>query len=133
MRSYTKDYEYGKSKEEEILPIICKFFNDDIKQSNKRYTKYDYIGKNYLYEVKSRTNKLNDFPDTLLPKSKIIPNKKQIFIFNFTDKIGYIEYSEEVFKNIPVKQFKRKFREGFNDKFEEYYHIPINLLLVINK
>jgi hypothetical protein len=133
MRTFKEDYQFGKSKEEEILPFLNKHFNDDIKIVENKFSKFDYVGKEYIYEVKSRTNKLNQFPDTLMPVSKVIPNKKQIFIFNFTDKIGYIEYSEDTFKTIKKGGFKRNFREDFLDKIQNYYFIPINLLKIIEK
>jgi len=133
MRTFKEDYQFGKSEEEEILPLLNQHFKDDIKLVKNKFSKFDYVGGSYIYEVKSRTNKLKAFPDTLMPVSKVIPHKKQIFIFNFTDKIGYIEYSEENFKNIKKAPFKRNKREDFLDKVQEYFFIPISALTIIEK
>jgi len=133
MRTFKEDYQFGKSKEEEILPLLSSFFKDDIQIVKNKYSKFDYVGGSYIYEVKSRTNKLLDFPDTLMPVSKVLPKetKKQIFIFNFTDKLAYIEYSEDEFKDIKKAPFKRGFRKDFLDKVQEYLFIPVSRLKII--
>lgn len=133
MKTFEKDLEFGKTKEEELTEILKEFFDDNLKPVDKKnkYCKWDYEGDKYIYELKSRNNKLNDYPTTLIPYDKIIKGKKQYFIFNFMDKIGYIRYSKKKFKNFELKPFKRNFRGGYNDLEKLYYFIPVDKLKII--
>ena len=133
MRTYKDDYNFGKEQEDLILPLLEAEFKDNIKKSEERYSKYDYSGDKYLYELKSRTNNYSKYPTTLLPADKILKNKKQIFIFNFTDQIGYIEYSKDKFSNFKLKSFIRNWRAGGKIKEKNYFYIPIEELNIIKK
>jgi len=121
------DYNFGREQEIVLLPRLNEFFKDDIKPTTDKFHKYDYEGNKYVYEMKSRTCKMEQYSTTLLPADKVIKTKKQIFLFNFTDGLYYIEYDEEVWKDIEVASFRR-FRIGVNDLEKPYYHIPTTLL-----
>jgi hypothetical protein len=121
------DYNFGREQEIVLLPRLNEFFKDDIKPTKDKFHKYDYEGNKYVYEMKSRTCKMEQYSTTLLPADKVIKTKKQIFLFNFTDGLYYIEYDEEVWKDIEVASFRR-FRIGVNDLEKPYYHIPTTLL-----
>ena len=125
--SFMRDYNFGRAQELIVLPQLAKFFNDDIKPAEDKYSKHDFIGREYVYELKSRTNTFSAYPTTYLPADKVVKTRKQIFVFNFTDGLYYIEYDEEAWKDITVAPFRR-FRIGVNDKEKPYYHIPISLL-----
>ena len=128
-----RDYTFGKQHEEKILKDISHFFNDSIVPTSDTYSKYDFEGKNYIYELKSRTCKLGTYPTTLLPVDKVIKTRKQIFLFHFTDGLYYIEKnSDDDFKDIEIASFRR-FRIGVNDKEKPYYHIPTTLLKKVEK
>jgi hypothetical protein len=133
MRSFIQDYKYGISKQTVILSHIKKFFNDDtIKELESKFSKHDYIGTGKTFELKSRTNTSYLYPDTLLPADKILDtNDKQIFLFNFTDKLAYIEYDKTLFNKFKCVPFRRHQRSDFNDKEKLYYHIPISQLKTI--
>lgn len=133
-RSFLQDYKFGIQKQVEIISYIKKFFEDDsIVELKSKFSKHDYIGKGKTFELKSRTNKYSDYPDTLLPKDKIVLNLKdrQIFLFNFTDKLTYIEYNKELFDTFKCEKFRRHQRVDFNDKEKLYYYIPIKYLKTI--
>lgn len=133
-RSFLQDYKFGIQKQVEIISYIKKFFEDDsIVELKSKFSKHDYIGKAKTFELKSRTNKYSDYPDTLLPKDKIVLNLKdrQIFLFNFTDKLTYIEYNKELFDTFKCEKFRRHQRVDFNDKEKLYYYIPIKYLKTI--
>jgi hypothetical protein len=121
------DYNFGREQEIVLLPRLNEFFKDDIKPTTDKFHKYDYEGNKYVYEMKSRTCKMEQYSTTLLPADKVIKTKKQIFLFNFTDGLYYIEYDEEVWKDIEIASFRR-FRIGVNDLEKPYYHIPTTLL-----
>ena len=127
MSAFMRDYNFGREQEIVLLPRLNEFFNDDIKHTTDKFHKYDYEGTTYVYELKSRTCKMEKYPTTLLPVDKVIKTKKQIFLFNFTNGLYYIEYDEEVWKNIEIASFRR-FRIGVNDLKKSYYYIPTTLL-----
>ena len=131
-RNFNQDYEFGKKNEKEILPIIREFFDDDIKLIKYTYSTYDYLGKKAKYELKSRTNEINDYPTTLIPylKTKCIFGKL-IFLFKFTDGLYYIEYDKEEFNKFECKLFVRNKRNDYNDYPQFYYFIPNDKLKLI--
>ena len=54
----------------------------------------------------------------MIAKDKVIPHKKQRFIFSFTDAIFYIEYDEKLFKRFRCQYFQRAKRID-KDEFME--------------
>ena len=131
--SYETDLNTGSSNEKEMLSILRKHFNKNINQTKYRYTKYDFYDTESIYELKTRNTSYKTFNTTLIPQDKIFTNikKNQYFIFSFLDKIGYIKYDNNVFKNFLVKEFVRKSREGIKDIKKNYVYIPIHLLTTI--
>lgn len=128
-RTFEQDYKLGKEQEDVILPKVNDFFEDEVKQTTNIYSKYDYEGKDAIYEIKSRFNSYSKYPTTLIALDKVLNTKmKQIFIFNFTDDIYYIEYDKKLFQRFPLKPFKRNQRQDFNDIEKLYYHIDISYL-----
>jgi hypothetical protein len=130
-KTFKDDYKFGKLEEDKQQALISKKFGE-VKKTND-YCRYDYYNDEYLFELKSRNNKYKQFPTTLLPQDKILKDipQKQIFLFNFTDGLYYIEYDEEKFKNYPLELFCRYKRKDFNDLEKKYYYIPIGDLTEI--
>lgn len=131
-KTFKKDYVFGKNEEDDKFDLIKKVFGNDLKKTNN-FCKYDFFNDKYIIELKSRNNNYNKFATTLLPADKILKNieQKQIFIFNFTDGLYYIEYDENKFNNYPNEKFVRNKRNDFNDLYKPYYYIPINDLIKI--
>jgi putative lipase involved disintegration of autophagic bodies len=129
--SYKNDYNFGKEQEEKIIDILEDKFKDNLKHVTNKYSKYDYEGDTYKYELKSRNCRLLSYPTTLLPADKILKNEKQIFIFNFTDKIGYIKYNKKQFNKYEKKPFIRNWRVGGHITLKNYYYIPVKDLKII--
>lgn len=119
------DYQYGRGKEGEVLTIMENYFKDNIKQTAQRYDTKDYLGEKYKYELKSRRNKYNAFPTTLMPMDKTGDNV--ILLFNFTDGLYYIQYDKEIFSKFKTGLFQRK-DGGQNNPNKVYYYIPIEKL-----
>jgi hypothetical protein len=134
-RSYKQDNQMGLHAEKEILPILEKYFGEKIVASQYKYEKYDGASQTAVYEIKSRSNTSNAFPDTLIGANKVIPNcsKIQRFIFNFTDGIYYIEYDEELFNTFENSPFVRDPRIDYTDEVRSYYYIPVKKLTLIEK
>ena len=128
MRSLKQDKQNGEESELKNRNIFNSFFNDNFKKLSE-FHPLDFEGDNYFLEVKTRTNKYNQYPTSLIPASKINyckkQNKETYFIFVFTDDIYYIKYDEQLFKNFEVKPFKRPDRIDHTDKLQNYYYIPI--------
>lgn len=129
MVHWTEDYKYGTEKQNDVYPIILNYFKRDIKQTLGQYAKFDFTDDLYNYELKSRKNPLNQYPDTMITMNKCIAGTKPtILLFNFTDKLAYIEYDPELFKTFQTKMFSRA-----NKKWDEKEHIyiPISYLKII--
>lgn len=121
-----KRCEFGKKSEMEVLPIIKKFFNDElIEPTTKHFDKWDYISKSKNYELKTRTCNYKDYPTTMIGTSKC--QIDSILLFKFIDGLYYIEYNEEQFKKYEIKKFT-KYQQKIN-----YTYIDINDLLLIEK
>jgi hypothetical protein len=128
MASFKNDYEMGTKNEDKVLIQINSFFNDNIIKASSTYSRYDYKGDKYYYELKTRNNNYKTYPTTLIPYNKIMTNKKQIFLFDFKDGLYYIEYIPEVFNEFELKHFVRNQRIDYNDIMSMYYYIPIEKL-----
>lgn len=133
IKSFKNDYQFGTQEEEKILNTINNYFKDNIKKVADKLCKYDFKGDNYIYELKSRNNKYETFPTTLIGKSKILKDSKQIFLFNFTDGLYYIEYDKYIFDSFKLDYFCRFRRSDYKDEAQLYYFIPIESLRPIIK
>lgn len=130
MVHFENSFQYGIKEEKEVLPIIKEFFKRDIKQSTDKWSKYDFFDDETIYELKSRTNTLNKYPDTMITANKIVNNdKKQILLFNFTDCLAYIEYESELFSTYKKKKFSRA---QIKADEKEHIFIPIQDLKIIS-
>jgi hypothetical protein len=130
MTTFENDYKYGIEKESSILLTLNKFFSRDIVKSVDRYCNYDFFDDSYKYELKSRRNKYNTYPTTMIPLLKCKDNT--ILLFNFTDGLYYIKYEKEKFEKYDKKYFCKN-RDDKIDINKQYYYIPISDLLCISK
>jgi uncharacterized protein YeeX (DUF496 family) len=80
--------------------------------------------------LKTRNNKYNKYPTTLLPLDKIISNN-MIFLFSFQDGLYYIKYDKILFHTFEIKKYVRNIRNDYNDKLKDYLFIPIEKLIKI--
>ena len=123
-----KDLALGLQNQHDVLTTLRNKFGDLMETQNK-YCKWDYedsLGNHY--ELKSRRAFKGTYSSTLLPCHKVMnTNVRQFFIFKFTNKLCYIEYSETVF-NTFEKGFITDARTNRNDL---HFYIPINILIDI--
>lgn len=126
------DYELGKLSENELYAKLSNLWDDNIKKSTDIYSKYDYYGTDFYYELKTRRNHYETYPTTLIAKDKIIENcdKRQIFLFKFYDGLYYIKYKKSKFLKFDCKIFGRTDRGIDIPKL--YYYIPIQDLIKID-
>ena len=122
------DLALGLKNQKDVLSVLRGQFGDLVETIDK-YSKWDYtdsLGNHY--EVKSRRISKEAYPTTLLPAHKILQTPvRQFFIFKFTNKLCYIEYSETVF-NTFTTGLVTDARQGRHDL---HYYIPITALVDI--
>ena len=140
MRSLRNDLKFGLDKELEVVDMLkfnfCEMYDEaDIQDTKTLYKDefypYDFEGSTNgtCFELKSRRVKKNQYPTTIIPVSKARDtDKKQLFIFNFTDNCSYIEYNKELFDTFQIQNIKTE-RYGIVDKPKPHFCIPINLLI----
>ena len=116
-------HSFGKSQEKIVLPILRSYFNSDLKTFETLTSKHDFYDDEYNYELKSRTNKFDRYPTTLLALNKIQGEKKLRIIIKFTDLLTMIEYDAEKFNS---------YERGYTSADEkEHFFIPIGDLAII--
>lgn len=129
MPFYEASYKYGVNQEHRVLPLLRKHFDRDIRMIDGRFSQHDFEDDLYTYEVKSRTNRMNAYYETLITSDKMSDIKKPlILVFNFTDALCYIEYNETQFEPYKKVLFGRVDR---NDPPKIHTYIPIKDLTKI--
>jgi hypothetical protein len=118
-------YKFGKSQEGKILPHIRDFFQREIKAYSQEFSKYDFYDDRYNYELKSRTVNKRAYPTTMITFNKLETDKPLILLFNFKDKLCYIEYNVEQFSKYEKQMFSRA---GLSYDEKEHIFIPIGEL-----
>ena len=138
---YIVDKQFGVSNEYNMVDKINNFFRPiyneaDIKNTKDiykdEYYPYDFEGttNKTSFELKSRRNRKNQYPTTLLASHKVRKNAegKQIFIFTFTDSNTYIEYDEKLFSTFAQNVVYQN-RLNKKDIPRLHYYIPVKLLI----
>lgn len=136
-RTLNDDLVLGDRNESEILPILNNFFNDTFVNTKElygdKYFNYDFEGKTtgMRVELKTRRNRFDDYPTTLMPVHKCVsidlcPN---LFVFNFSDGMYYTEWNTNRFNTYEKKMILCK-RKDKTD-YREHYMVPIDDLIKI--
>ena len=129
MVNYESDYLWGEKQQKRIFPILEKKWEGIVPQ--KRYAKYDAVSESVNIEIKSRKNRWNSYPTTMLTMNKISDlTKTNIFVFNFVDSIYYIEYDPDRFSKYTKTMFSRA--EIESDE-KEYVFIPVEDLTLLHR
>ena len=122
MVHFTESYNFGKNQEVKILPLIKDYFKREIKQYPNQYDKYDFHDNKFEYELKSRTNTKSKYPDTMITFNKISDDKPLILLFNYIDKLCFIQYDRVKFSKYKKCLFSRATIE---EDEKEHIYIPI--------
>jgi hypothetical protein len=126
-RSLANDLEFGLTKEDAVIKKLSEHFCDDIVKTTDKFCKYDAYGKVNKYEIKSRRNKRDAYPTTIIPVHKTIEGELY-FVFNFTDGLFYIKYDEDKFSKYDKKDVGT-YRYGAKYNPSPHYHIPVGDLV----
>ncbi|QIG59348.1 hypothetical protein [Dishui Lake virophage 2] len=123
MPHYADSYRFGKAEEKKVLPIVSDYFKREIKAYPNQYDHHDLYDDEYDYEVKSRTNKKNAFPDTMITMDKMMNlTKPLILLFNYTDRLSFIKYDAVKFATYRKMMFARSKKDC---DLKEHLFIPI--------
>lgn len=130
------DLDYGLPKENPVIDTLKKWFEEEITKSTYQYCPHDGFSKTTEYEIKSRRNRYNQYPTTIIPCSKIRNMKRDrlVFVFNFTDGLYYIQYDKEKFAKYEIKMVEAVRKRGgvIGKNLEPHFFIPIGDLTHIN-
>ena len=135
IRSFKSDLEMGLSKELEVIDMLKLNWEEEVDIRNTKdiygddYYIYDFEAKSGTsWELKSRRVRKNQYDTTIVPVSKVrITDKKQIFVFNFTDATCMIEYDKAIWDTFEIRDVST-WRLGKVDFPKPHYHIPVHLL-----
>ena len=123
------DLAMGLKNQHDVLTTLRSKFSSSIVETVDKYSNWDYtdsLGNHY--EIKSRRALKGTYLTTLLPCHKVMnTNVKQFFIFKFTDKLCYIEYSDDIFNTFE----KGWITDGRTNKNDLHYYIPVSELIDI--
>ena len=125
-----EDIKMGDLNEILIKEILeTNYIINDLEKTTPHHP-LDYYSKsrNTYYEIKSRRNKYNQYPTTMIGKNKIdyantIPENVR-FIFSFTDGNYFYQYN----KNDKFELAKGGRNDRGKPEYKQYYYIPINKL-----
>ena len=131
-RTIATDLKWGEEQEQKVKPLLEKYFDCELVKTPQSYNIFDFINddKKLIIEVKSRKNKKNKYPTTMVGDNKWKEAEslrddgwEVFFFFNFTDCLSYLEYDNQ---DIPRKRGGRTDRGKREIKY--YRYIDINLL-----
>ena len=134
-RSLANDLKMGLQNEITIIELLNTTFGETFVNTKDKYgdqyCNYDFEGdKGCCVELKSRRNRYNQYPTTIVPTSKVLgfnPNR-QMFVFQFTDGYYYIQYEPTKFNTFETRMITTQ-RAGIVDKPKPHYCIPIQDLI----
>lgn len=137
-RSLANDLKFGLDNEITIIDLLNTTFGEVFINTkdkyNDQYYPYDFEGdKGCCIELKSRRNTYRAYPTTIIPVGKILEfnNKRQMFVFQFTDGFYYTQYEATRFNTYEIKMITTQ-RKGIVDKPKPHYCIPISDLIKMN-
>jgi hypothetical protein len=123
MPHYSESYLFGKAEEKKIMPIVADYFKRELKAYPNQYDHHDFYDDIYDYEVKSRTNSKMAYPDTMITLDKMMNlTKPLILLFNYTDRLCFVEYDATKFATYRKKMFARSKRDC---DLKEHLFVPI--------
>ena len=131
-RSVIDDLAFGLSQELIFKPVLEDFLGFKLEQTSQNHT-FDYINEDFkiLIEMKSRKNKKNQYPTTMVGDNKWKVSEEKYkegwdtyYVFNFTDKLCIYKFKCE--DNIKKSTGGR--RDRGRPEIKYYRYIPIELL-----
>jgi hypothetical protein len=125
------DYSFGIKCENQVIQVLKETYPDILKTAQNH--PFDFITGNTFFELKSRRNNHNTYPDTMIGYNKIQyakmnPDKNYVFLFKFLD--GLYKHDFDPQKTYSVRQGGRIDRGA--PEIKDYVFIPVKELSLVN-
>lgn len=124
------DYSFGIAKEPEIIEKLSTHFNENISKCSYQYSYYDAESETTKYEIKSRRNRVGDYPTTIIAVDKTKTTGRLVFVFHFLDGLYYVVYEATQFSKYEIRNVSA-YRKGGVKTLKPHYFIPIGDLIPI--
>jgi len=128
------DLDFGMKKEISELDKIRNRFSNSLKPT-KDFFVFDYVSKDCYVELKSRRNKLNTYPDTMVGKNKMDyaenADRPVYFVFSFIDGLYYWKYNKEDIQNGKVRFSVGGRCDRGREEYKTYAYISTKILQLI--
>jgi hypothetical protein len=126
------DLAFGLPREDAVITRLSDYFNERINRAEYQFSPFDASSETTKYEIKSRRNKYEAYPTTIIPvdKTERIKGDRLVFVFNFTDGLYYIVYSKETFAKYSIQEVEAVRSRGVRT-LKPHYFIPIGDLIQI--
>jgi hypothetical protein len=132
MNKFESDMKFGLEQEDLIKPKLEEYFKCPLEKTTA-LARFDYTGEGIYIELKSRRNTKLKYPTTMIGVGKWLVGKdlkskgnRIIYVFNFTDKLSFVEYENQEYKIKSGGRCDRGKRE-----FNKYVFIPVDELIDI--
>jgi hypothetical protein len=126
-----RDIIFGTGVEVPVINKLECYFGETIKKAEDKFSPFDAYSENTKYEIKSRRNRYNQYPTTIIACDKTRTAGRLVFVFHFTDGLYYIEYNKEKFSQFEIKPVSA-IRAGGVRTLKDHFFIPIECLEKIN-
>jgi hypothetical protein len=130
-----KDLDFGISNEEKIINILKEKFDKNLEKIKNNLFVFDFSSDKCYVELKTRRNKKDKYPDTMIGYNKIVyamqTDRPVYFCFSFYDGLYYYEFNKEDLNNdnIIIKKGGRCDRGRY--EYKDYAFIKTNILKLI--
>ena len=133
MNKFNADYQMGTQKEKDLLQLLQNNLDNELQLSPHKNAVFDYCSSKSFAELKTRNNKKDDYPDTMIPKNKVDYAadcfKDCYFIFCFVDGVYYWKYNDSDYFNGVIRVGQGGRYDRGKDERKEYYFIKNEALI----
>ena len=128
------DLDFGMKKEISEIEKIRSKFSKTLKPTNNFFV-FDYVSSECYVELKSRRNKLNTYPDTMVGVNKLdyakIADRPVYFVFSFIDGLYYWKYNQDDIQNGNVRFSVGGRCDRGKNEYKDYAYINTSILQLI--
>lgn len=126
------DLSFGLNKELSEISKIKNKFSKSLKPTNNFFV-FDYVSPECYVELKSRRNKLNTYPDTMVGKNKMdyaetVVDRPVYFVFSFIDGLYYWKYNQDDIQHGNVRFDIGGRCDRGKYEYKDYAYIQTNIL-----
>jgi hypothetical protein len=127
--SFSEDHKYGKEQEQLMFPVLKRFFGKLLVHNQDDFAPFDFEDPTLAVEMKSRKFCSSEYNTVMIKTLKIThcenESRECFLVFNFLDKLCYIQYDKEKFSKYVKRNMLIKNRTDYTEKWEYRTFIPI--------